>query len=121
GSVTFTAITLAPISLAKKIPCSTALAAKSDPSVATRMFLNTVALLLSVLLSNGKIAENHASVDQSDYTASSDSLSSGVGERHFSPTMAMSRSPMANSGTRRPGALSIPHGHCEAVVADRSK
>jgi hypothetical protein len=32
--------------LAKRTPCSTALAARSDPSVATRMFLNNIVLLL---------------------------------------------------------------------------
>jgi hypothetical protein len=33
----------------------------TDPSVATRMFLNNVALLLCLFLSDEKIAENHAS------------------------------------------------------------
>src|ERR1700739_2009405 len=39
GSVTVMAVILAPISLAKRTPCSTALAARSDPSVGIRMFL----------------------------------------------------------------------------------
>src|SRR5215831_19716325 len=40
GSVTVTAVILAPISLAKRTPCSTALAARSDPSVGIKIFLN---------------------------------------------------------------------------------
>src|SRR5215813_3328075 len=40
GSVTVMAVILAPVSLAKSMACSTALAARSDPSVGTRMFLN---------------------------------------------------------------------------------
>ena len=39
GSVTVMAVILAPSSLAKRTPCSTALAARSDPSVGIRMFL----------------------------------------------------------------------------------
>ena len=46
---------------AKRIPCSTALAARSDPSVAIRMFLNNLGLLRCLPLSDEKIAENHAS------------------------------------------------------------
>src|SRR6516225_4592940 len=40
GSVTVTAVILAPISLAKRTACSTALAARSDPSVGIKIFLN---------------------------------------------------------------------------------
>ena len=40
GLVTVTAVILAPISLAKATPCSTALAARSDPSVGIKIFLN---------------------------------------------------------------------------------
>ena len=50
GSVIVRAVIPAPISLAKRTPCSTALAARSDPSVAMRMFLNNVAPLLSLFL-----------------------------------------------------------------------
>src|SRR5690349_1414566 len=39
GSVTVTAVILAPISLANWTPCSTALVARSDPSVGIRIFL----------------------------------------------------------------------------------
>src|SRR5215472_14397520 len=52
GSVTVTAVILAPISFAKRTPCSTALAARSDPSVGTRMFLNITVFLLLVFPSD---------------------------------------------------------------------
>jgi hypothetical protein len=51
GSVTVTAVILAPISLAKRTPCSTALAARSDPSVDIRMFLNIIVFLWPLFLS----------------------------------------------------------------------
>src|SRR5215831_4072182 len=40
---------LGPISLAKRTPCSTALAASSNPSVGTRMFLNNLSSSLLLL------------------------------------------------------------------------
>src|SRR5215469_6553930 len=41
GWVTVAAVILAPLSLAKRTPCSTALAARADPSVGVRIFLNS--------------------------------------------------------------------------------
>src|SRR6516164_841997 len=61
GSVIVRAVIPAPISLAKRTPCSTALAARSDPSVAMRMFLNNVAPLLSCFFM--RLFEISASVD----------------------------------------------------------
>src|SRR6516162_10372312 len=71
GSVTVIAVIFAPISLAKTIACSTALAARSDPSVGTRMFLNNVGLLLSLLPRDGERAANQvAGRHRSECTAS---------------------------------------------------
>src|SRR5215469_15496896 len=61
GSVTVMAVILAPVSLAKCMACSTALVARSDPSVGTRMFLNNL-VLLSVPVSGRKMAESCVSV-----------------------------------------------------------
>src|SRR5438105_2816599 len=77
GSVTVTAVILAPISLAKKTPCSTALAARSDPSVGTRMFLNNIVLLLSLLHSHEKIARSMIEATIPHHPIA---LDSGVGE-----------------------------------------
>src|SRR5215469_3122836 len=87
GSVTVRAVILAPTSFAKRIPCSTALAARSDPSVATRMFLNNVGLLLSLLPRDAELADNQvAGRHRSECTASS----LRYGPRPELPTMGVS-------------------------------